>query len=166
MEGPERHIALDLLTDAVHDGGQKTRLQVRGTCMHPLVQDGDWVQVRPLRGLPRRGQLVLARDTRDQLVCHRIIAREDGGFRLAGDRSFAVEEHRRESILGEVIAVERRGRHLQLHPDTAPGRWLDPLLAACHGVTHRHRHRAWGRWLESLRWRLVVCRHRCLWWLA
>ncbi len=166
MEGPERHIALDLLADAVQEGRRQTRLQVRGTCMHPLVQDRDWVHIRPLQGLPRRGQLVLARDAQDQLVCHRIIATTGQRFRLAGDRSFAVEEHALDSIYGEVIAVEHRENHLQLHPQTLPGRWIDTLLAACHGVTERHRHRLWGRLLESLRWRLIVCRHRWLWWLA
>ena len=110
MKGTERHIALELLSDAVRDGREQTRLQVRGTCMHPLVQDGDWVRARPLDRPLRRGQLVVARDAQDQLVCHRVLSTQDSTFRLAGDRAFAVEDHpRRGPARGHEKGPLRRG---------------------------------------------------------
>ena len=50
------------------------RLQVRGRCMEPLIRDGDWVEVRPL-GPVTEGDVVLAVNGADELVCHRVLAR-------------------------------------------------------------------------------------------
>ncbi len=163
MQPRDRNIALDTLADAVQDGTSTLRLQVRGVCMRPLLEDGDWVRLRPLQGTPRRGQLVLARDGRDQLVCHRILSRQGDRWRLAGDRSFAIEAHGATSMLGEVIRIERPARHLDLSRRGALHHFLDAFFATWHDVTYRHQRGFLGRFLEALRWRLVVLRHRSLW---
>lgn len=167
MNSTERDIALELLSDAVRESHETVRLQVRGVCMHPLVQDGDWVQCRPIKSSPHPGQLVLAKDGRNQLVCHRILGRHNGNFRLAGDRTFAVEEHSVESILGHVISIERHDSVLDLGRPGQFSQWLDKAFAAWHLLSYRQRQqRIVGRVIEAVRWRLVVLRHRWIWWMG
>lgn len=174
MKATERDIALELLSEAVREGDGSLRLQVRGVCMRPLVRDGDWVRCQPLDGSPRRGQLVLARDERNQLVCHRILGQHNGRFQLAGDRAFALEEHAPASILGRVTHIERPRSAaapegiVEPSVDLSRRGWLgtgiDRAFAAWHLFSHRHRQQGIGRILEGIRWRLVVLHHRWLWW--
>ncbi len=97
--------------------------------MRPLVAQGDEVEVVPLHGPPTVGDIVLARRTAGELVCHRVIAlMSDGGVWLVGDDSSNRDRLPFSALLGRVQVVFREDRQLRLHGALA--RKLDRLLAA------------------------------------
>ncbi|MEM1203067.1 MAG: S24/S26 family peptidase [Acidobacteriota bacterium] len=160
-----RLAALDLLGEAVRE--RPALLEVRGSCMVPIVRDGDRVTVSPCRS-PRLGDLVLARDARDRLVCHRVLALEPEGLLLAGDRTSLSEVHPRAAVLGRVTEVIRGNRRLGL--DSRAARWMDRPLARLHSATlprggAGRRVTGWRLWLLE-RLRLVLVYARGMGWLA
>lgn len=160
-----RQTTLELLRQALGDAEAATtdqgtvRLEVRGWCMEPLLRDGDRVWIAPLAGPPRVGELLLAHEGDQRLVCHRVLTWSDGSGWLAGDRSQRLERHTTAEILGRLSVIERRGRLLRV--PHAPR--LDALLARWHHLAWRRRGTFPGRLLEALRWRLVVARARFGW---
>jgi len=87
--------------------------------MRPALVEGDIAVVAPFLGLPRPGQLVLARAAGSVLVLHRLIDVEMGTgrriYRLQGDAESAPDTGvLREDLLGRVIAVERDGRRMPI----------------------------------------------------
>ncbi len=130
--------------------------------MHPLVREGDRVSLMPIEGEPAPGCILLARTAAGELVCHRVLGRTERGFRLAGDRSFTLEEHLPQTLLGQVCSVERDGRVLRFDGRGPVGwawRVLDRVLAALHLFIQPRRFRRPGRWLERLRQRLLQLRN-------
>ncbi len=155
-------IAQQLLARALR-AEKAARLQVRGRCMEPLIRDGDWVEVLP-PGAAQHGSIVLARNSSvvlaasgsDDLVCHRVIARDGDSVWLAGDHSVAVEEHLPESVLGRVISVDRGG--VVQHLDGPAVRGLDRLEAGLHRLAWQHRGSLVSRVLEKFRRALLELR--------
>ena len=159
-EGSHRHreTAEELWLEALA-AGTPVQIAVRGSCMEPLLLDGDRVRVAPLRTPAVVGLLVLARDTGGQLVCHRVLAQEGSRLSLAGDRSYRVEQHDASTLYGQVMAAERSGGHLELRPRPR----VDAFMARWHHAAWRRRGTWIGRLLEAPRWRLVALRARLRW---
>ena len=108
-------------------GGHAALVPVTGASMRPALVQGDVVVVSPFLGLPRPGQIVLARTTPHLLVVHRLIDVEMRAgrrmYRLQGDAEKAPDAGvLREDLLGRVTAVVRDGRRLPIDdPRFAPG---------------------------------------------
>jgi polysaccharide biosynthesis/export protein len=109
--------------DALMQIGQVATVPVRGSSMRPTLLEGDLAVVSPFLGLPRPGQIVLARQS-GILVVHRLVAVEMRAgrrlYRLQGDAEPGMDAGvLREDLLGRVGAVIRQGRHRDLE-DRAP----------------------------------------------
>ena len=107
--------------EALLSDGHGMLVPVRGRTMRPALVEGDLAVVAPFLGLPRPGQLVLARVAGNILVVHRLVDVELGQgrriYRLQGDAEAAPDVGvLREDLLGRVIAVVRDGRRLPIHP--------------------------------------------------
>ena len=114
-------------------GGKTARLTVSGSCMTPLIGNGDTVLFRAPSSVPPRGAVVIARDPNGHLVCHRFLGLAgDGHAWLATESSNCAERIPLESILGVGIEVERNERHLDLL--AFPWRLADATLAHLHGI--------------------------------
>lgn len=109
------------ILDALLSDGHLTFVPVRGRSMRPALVDGDTVVIGMFLGLPRPGQIVLAR-VEGILVVHRLVAVEmrDGRrrYRLQGDaepeKNAAVT---RENLLGRAVAIVRDGIRLPIEDD-------------------------------------------------
>jgi len=55
--------------------GQRVRLTVSGSSMAPFLGDGDTVEIEPLAGLPREGDIVLVECSAERYVVHRVVER-------------------------------------------------------------------------------------------
>jgi hypothetical protein len=112
--------------EAILADGHARRLPVRGVGMHPALREGDVAVIAPFLGLPRIGQIVLARAAGGLLVVHRLIDVElQSGrrlYRLKGDaEAGAGAGVMREELYGRLIAVERDGQCLDAgHPALSP----------------------------------------------
>jgi polysaccharide export outer membrane protein len=103
---------------ALMETGQVLTVPVRGESMRPTLLPGDAVEVAPFLGLPRPGQIVLARLS-GALVAHRlrgVVMREGRRlYRLQGDAERGPDQGiLREDLLGRVVAILRQGRRLEL----------------------------------------------------
>ena len=132
-------------------------VRVRGRCMEPLAVDGDLAEV--VAGQPRVGDIVLAQ-LDGVLVCHRVLATplaHGGDYLLAGDRSWRLDTHATDSVLGVVRALRRaeNGSILVLDLERDPWSRLGAFQARLHRVAQAQRDRAWARPIEWLR-RLVL----------
>jgi len=104
--------AFNVLCEQVLAAGHTTRFVASGQSMQPTILDGDMLVIEPLSGAkPKRGQILLTR-TEGQLRAHRavclhprLITRGDSG--LENDAPA-------ETVLGKVIALERRGETISL----------------------------------------------------
>ena len=92
------------------------RFTARGFSMDPFVRDGDVLTVAPARGRPALGRVVAVRDpVTGRLVVHRVVARGPGGVLVRGDGAGQADGVAGPGdVLGQVVAVERRGRRVRL----------------------------------------------------
>lgn len=114
---PEReylHLALEIAGGELTPTGH-LRLQVVGDSMAPLLRAGDAVLVRPVPPQALHpGDLVAVRRG-EQVITHRLIGREAGGWRTKGDNRHALDPPvAAGALLGRVVAVERAGRRVDL----------------------------------------------------
>lgn len=81
---------------------------VNGTCMSPVIKQGDIVLTRPL-GEPRVGDLVVIRG--DPVLVHRVIKIQQNNYiTTKGDASFRLDPPVHNSnIAGKVTAIVRKG---------------------------------------------------------
>ena len=91
----------------------EARVAVKGHSMHPTLIDGDWLLVDPgaYRGrAPRVGELVVARDPRDErrIVVKRLTAvGPDGRLSIAGDHPAHTDEGASIGEVGQTAIVGR-----------------------------------------------------------
>lgn len=107
------------LLRAVLEKGRPCRFEARGSSMHPSIQDGDVVTLRPLEAEgPRPGDVVaFVPPGTESVRLHRVIGIEDGQYLMKGDNGLAADGLvERRDILGAVARVERRGRVLRRGP--------------------------------------------------
>lgn len=89
----------------------RVRFRARGTSMEPALRDGDLVSV--VRAHPDRigvGDVICYEPEPGRLVLHRVVARGATYFVTRGDALGWVERVPFARVLGQVTAVERRGR--------------------------------------------------------
>lgn len=113
--------------DALLQGGHAALIPVTGASMRPALVQGDMVVISPFLGLPKPGQIVLARTAPGLLLVHRLVGVDMRAgrrvYRLQGDAGKAPDAGvLRENLLGRVTAVVRDGRRLSIDdPRFAPG---------------------------------------------
>ena len=105
------------VVEAILADGHALRIPVCGVSMHPALREGDVAVIAPFLGLPRIGQIVLARTAGGPLVVHRLVNVElQSGrrlYRLKGDTGARADAGvLREELYGRLIAVERDGQCL------------------------------------------------------
>lgn len=101
------------LMRAVLERGKPFRYEARGASMHPFIQDGDVVTVRPLAaGRPRTGDVVaFVPPGTGSVRIHRVVGIEGGKYLLKGDNGLVGDGAvARPDILGSVARIERHGR--------------------------------------------------------
>src|SRR5437868_2419356 len=105
---------VDMLRD-----GYGVRFRAGGTSMHPTIRDGELITVESLSGCRFAiGDIILYRSERG-VVAHRLMKIEkrekESVYILRGDAAYAPDEPVTEGrLLGRVIAVQRRGRTINL----------------------------------------------------
>ncbi len=122
------------------------RFTARGFSMDPFVRDGDVLTIAPLRRRPGLGRVVAVRDpATGRLVVHRVVAHVSGGVLVRGDGAGQADGVAGPGdVLGLVVAVERRGRHVRLGcgPERLPlsalsrAGLLVPVVAAARRARH------------------------------
>jgi polysaccharide export outer membrane protein len=117
---PEASVTLDSgpVLAALFEDGVSVGIPVTGDSMRPTLAPGDRVIAAPFLGLPRPGQIVLARAA-PGLVAHRLARVDliDGRrvYRLQGEACDAFDAALpREALLGRVVAVLRQGERLAI----------------------------------------------------
>jgi hypothetical protein len=115
----------EVVRDTLLEPGQAMVVPAGDSAMRPCLVPGDLIEVAPFLGLPRPGQIVVARvsgnlTTRRLAGVEMIAGRRR--YRLRGD---AVPEGgegvRREDLLGRVVAVVRHGRRMSMDDRLAVG---------------------------------------------
>ena len=156
----KRSAALELLARGIAEG-ESAPVAVSGTCMEPLIIEGDCISVVPLSSPPPVGTLVLAHTADGELVCHRVLYRAADGLWLAGDRTMRVDHHTPESVLGRVVTIHRGTKALAIRRAGV----LDRLQVRLHLFVRRH-HGAW--WIRFAEWprRLLIELRGLRWWPA
>lgn len=111
--------------------------------MRPSLDPGDLVEVLPLRGPLRAGQVVLFLSANGEMVVHRVVARSGNGWRTRGDANADLDTAvlQRWAIVGRVVARWHDGRRSRL--------WEHRYLPVLIGIWRR-----WPFWRRILRWLL------------
>ena len=114
--------------------GHTLRFCAGGNSMHPLIQDGDILEVHPWRGEALHiGSVILYRSSANGLIAHRVFRLKRGeqgqvfftGGYLANSQEVSVVHP--EQVLGRVIQLERNGRRWRI--DTPWFRFYSALRA-------------------------------------
>lgn len=144
--------------------GQHVRMVATGSSMYPCLRDGDQVEIAPLEGEPRRGQVLLVEDGSGGYILHRVVRVRDGQLLLRGDwRGGGEGPFTRNEVLGKVVARHRAGRVRSLEsPGARLAGWVwvrgGPLVAGLLSVLRRLR--LPGRVLQRLLRLPAVRRYR------
>jgi len=112
--GENSELFLDIARELLGRGHQM-RFRAKGGSMHPTIRDGEAIIVEPvpLKGL-KKGDIAFYHAQRG-VTAHRVVGVEGGRLRMRGDAASSVEEPREPAqVLGQVVAVERKGRRIRL----------------------------------------------------
>lgn len=105
------------------------RFKAKGGSMSPLIQNGDVVEVVPVKGRINLGDIVFHRSSYGNLIIHRVVQRGEKGIITKGD---SLRSHDQpllsNQVLGRVTTIEKNGWRVRL--DRPMGRLLNILLAA------------------------------------
>ena len=108
--------------------GRVLRFKAKGGSMSPFIQNGDVVEVVPLRGKINLGDVVLYCSSYGSPVIHRVIRKDKRNLIIKGDSALNSDQPvLSKQVLGRVMVVEKNGWHLRL--DSPMGRLLNMLLA-------------------------------------
>ena len=110
MHDVYRQVANELSDDSLNGPGQ-LRLKVTSHSMTPLLRSGDHVLVQSVSpDTLQRGDLLVTQRA-DGYLTHRLVAVDVLGWHTKGDRNRQSDAPiQAQSIVGLVIAVERRGK--------------------------------------------------------
>lgn len=127
-------VAHQLLKAGLLSHGQ-VKLDFRGSCMRPLLRDGDRILIRPVSLNTLRPGDIITFMADGRLYSHRYIKRVDPGSgapRLItkGDRSPDLDRWRiaPDEVLGRAVSVEKKGKMLDL--ETAAWRFNSFIMLA------------------------------------
>ena len=82
--------------------GKEVRIRIKGQSMRPFIQDGDTVMLQAYQGQPLPlGSNILAKD-KGKFVFHRLVAKRQGQYILAGDGNLVLHEYITEK---DIIAI-------------------------------------------------------------
>jgi len=113
-ESIQTSLFFSLLQDLIRKG-IPARFTAKGVSMSPFIKDGDVITVTPLEGAPPGFGDVVAffhPGTR-KLAVHRVVGKEGDFYFLRGDNSSVADGLiPRNSILGKVARVERKGKKI------------------------------------------------------
>lgn len=122
MQMQIRTIPMEELSELVMlqlEKGGRARLTVTGWSMQPLLYNRrDVVELVPVSGKEKPGDIILYRRENGQYVLHRIIAQLPEGYICSGDNQAMREPVARDQLLAVVDGFTRKGKSYTLH---APG---------------------------------------------
>ena len=132
---PEKIEVLDLkredfasITQEVLERGRTLRFRAKGGSMSPFIQNGDVVEVVPVKGKINLGDVVLYRSSYGNPIVHRVIQRNKKNIVTKGDSVPSSDQPvLSKHVLGRVVAVKKNGCRIRL--DSPMGRFLNILLA-------------------------------------
>lgn len=117
-----RTISMEELSELVMlqlEKGGRARLTVTGWSMMPLLYHRrDAVELIPVSGQQKAGDIILYRRENGQYVLHRIIALTEDGYICCGDNQAMRETVFHTQLLAVVDGFTRKGKRYTLH---APG---------------------------------------------
>lgn len=120
------------------------RMHVHGASMYPTLRTGDLVDLRPIAGRVRRGDLILFDSSRG-VTLHRVVRTGAAGIVTRGDAATThdalVQPH---DVLGIVASRTREGRTVAL----GRPRLLSSLVTSRIRFSFRRFRRALRRWAE------------------
>ena len=109
MEELHKVIALQM------ENGGRAKLTVTGRSMLPLLRAyRDSVELIPVSGQQKKGNIVLYRRANGQFVLHRIVALTESGYILCGDNEAVREPVSQEQLLAVVDGLIRKGKTVSL----------------------------------------------------
>ena len=98
--------------------GLSVRFRAPGWSMHPTIDDGEVITVEPIEASEvKKGDIILYR-INEGVIAHRVVGIQKSGraedrLILRGDASRVPDRPvAPEQVLGKVVSVERRGRHV------------------------------------------------------
>jgi hypothetical protein len=117
------------LVNEVLSKGVECRLQVKGYSMSPFIKDSDVVTISPMSdSSPGFGEVIaFIHPKTDKLIIHRVVWKSRNAYLLKGESALESDGLiKKESILGLVTKVERKGKRIFL--GLGPERFLIALL--------------------------------------
>jgi hypothetical protein len=117
------------LVNEVLSKGVECRLQVKGYSMSPFIKDSDVVTISPMSdSSPGFGEVIaFIHPKTDKLIIHRVVWKSRDACLLKGESALESDGLiKKESILGLVTKVERKGKRIFL--GLGPERFLIALL--------------------------------------
>lgn len=133
------------LMEAVLEKNVPFRFSASGSSMTPFIQDGDTITIAPSPLRLRPGDVVAFVNVHsNQLMVHRILHASPAGYLIKGDNNSVPDGLMpASSIIGSVVRVVRRGRHVRLGLGIerfaiawlSQRCWLTQLLSMGQGIT-------------------------------
>lgn len=98
--------------------GHLVSVATKGVSMQPLLYTGrSHVILAPVRDPLHRGDLPLFRTPDGIYIIHRIVRIDGAYYYTRGDNCYTEEQVPREWVLGVVVEIYRKGRHISVrHP--------------------------------------------------
>lgn len=119
--------------------GRSTEFRVSGRSMMPFMVSGrDKVLLSPCNPREiRKGDIILARESRGLIVLHRVIGVDEHGITLRGDgnwHDYEIEKVDFDNVVGVVTEVIRNGRSISVH--ALSWRVLSYVWHLCYPIRH------------------------------
>ena len=116
------------ITQEVLSRGRALRFRAKGGSMSPFIQNGDVLEVVPVKGKINLGDIVLYCSSHGNPIVHRVIRRGKESVTTKGDSvSSSDQPLLSKQVLGRVVAVEKNGWRIRL--DRPMVRLLSIILA-------------------------------------
>lgn len=156
MELQRRMIPMESLSELLLlqlEKGGRSNLTVTGSSMYPMLRNcADSVELIPITGQQKKGDVILYRRDNGQYILHRIIALTKDGYICCGDNQAEKEPVRHDQLLAAVDGFTRKGKVYTLHDFgyrlyTALWVGLFPLRRYLLGIRRRL-----GRLWRKIRW--------------
>ena len=94
------------------DNGGRAKLTVTGCSMLPMLRNRlDVVELIPVSGKQKKGDVILYHRDNGQYVLHRIIAVDEQGYICCGDNQFMREPIKQDQLIAVVDSFTRKGRY-------------------------------------------------------
>lgn len=96
--------------------GQKANLTVTGCSMLPMLREYvDTVQLKPVEGSLKPGDIALYQRDNGKYVLHRVIRLTEQGYSFCGDNQAELEPVRQDQLIAVVFAYTKKGKQRRLN---------------------------------------------------